>query len=470
MCDFGSKNSDPLDETYQAPYFVIGIFLVYFWSQLWIKLVAWKPALRTKERFVNFWVFTSIALVYFYVLGVKGMYKEVLEPTKWLDPEKTEFYVERIIAKDLAVCNDTKEDQEAFKNWEEEAKLDQGLRWMSILSPVWTFGTIVVCLAHTYFHVDRVHKNNVAISETQDSEKVYALSEANISHESIIWVLALPAIYGLMAMKSVIRMQQVAVNHIGTNGVKRFRNYDHREFLLTQISETNAYVGDFYETWCLIALGRLLLRMLAKATDKQAEDFFMGGAKGKKGLGAVKEDLTEPLVGAVDEVSMVGIKSFYFVCVLQAIWYIFGCQMTYSGFEPKYFKMGSNDEGNGIFWQSKFYDPAYYLDYGAGLVASCVAIYDLIALEHHFLKFYEKIDFEKVKAKFWATKVLVSLAFLQSIVKHLMPLSEVRANLLFSSLLCVECFFIALSHIYAWGHNEKWLSVEAGMKEKFLST
>merc|ERR1712087_1022018 len=63
--------------------------------------------------------------------------------------------------------------------------------------------------------------------------------------------------------------------------------------------------------------------------------------------------------------------------------------------------------------------------------------------------------------KFWGTKILVSIAFLQTIVFMLpMPpfkdMSTVQMNLTYSTLICYECLLISLLHMYAWRSTEDW--------------
>merc|ERR1712125_317011 len=66
--------------------------------------------------------------------------------------------------------------------------------------------------------------------------------------------------------------------------------------------------------------------------------------------------------------------------------------------------------------------------------------------------------------KFWGTKILVSIAFLQSIAVSVLPpfsmWSEIRQNLFYSSLLCLQCFFVSVFHAFAWPASESWYFCE----------
>merc|ERR1739848_750611 len=78
-------------------------------------------------------------------------------------------------------------------------------------------------------------------------------------------------------------------------------------------------------------------------------------------------------------------------------------------------------------------------------------------VEHQFESFLESFH---PSAKFWSTKILVSLAFLQSLILAVLPpfshWTESRTNLFYASVLCTECFFLALLHLKAWDRNEGW--------------
>ena len=96
---------------------------------------------------------------------------------------------------------------------------------------------------------------------------------------------------------------------------------------------------------------------------------------------------------------------------------------------------------------------------GAGFIASCLALYNIVAFEtqlHEWL-----VPFEPFW-KFWGAKILVTLAFLQTFILKiifvdvLQLLSKEQEMLLYSSLVCIECLPIALLHCKAWRHTSSW--------------
>ena len=76
-------------------------------------------------------------------------------------------------------------------------------------------------------------------------------------------------------------------------------------------------------------------------------------------------------------------------------------------------------------------------------------------------------------AKFWGTKVLVSIAFIQSLVLYLPPFnswSPTKQNLFYASALSLECFIVALLHLASWGHTEHWYNKPEYEKVKIAAS
>merc|ERR1712217_966981 len=100
---------------------------------------------------------------------------------------------------------------------------------------------------------------------------------------------------------------------------------------------------------------------------------------------------------------------------------------------------------------------AHWFFYGAGFIASFAAIGNLIDIETVFHKQLEEV---RTFLKFWGTKVLVSIAFLQSLLMEAMPpfsqWSETRRTMMYCAMLCLECFIVAIVHLQAWSPYERW--------------
>merc|ERR1712048_1309074 len=102
-------------------------------------------------------------------------------------------------------------------------------------------------------------------------------------------------------------------------------------------------------------------------------------------------------------------------------------------------------------------EKAHYFFLGMGTIASAVAIQNIITVEHTFG--HKFLSMFNPSRKFWSAKVLVSLAFMQTCLLYVPPLSsmsETKQNMFYSSAICCECFFISLFHLLAWNHTEKW--------------
>merc|ERR1712100_579850 len=94
---------------------------------------------------------------------------------------------------------------------------------------------------------------------------------------------------------------------------------------------------------------------------------------------------------------------------------------------------------------------------GAGFIASFAAIGNIMIIEEDF----EHLLLEfRPSLKFWGTKILVSLAFLQSILISIFLTpngwGEIQSNLFYSSMLCLECLLIAIFHLKGWAADEEW--------------
>merc|ERR1711934_436968 len=122
---------------------------------------------------------------------------------------------------------------------------------------------------------------------------------------------------------------------------------------------------------------------------------------------------------------------------------------------PEYFNRSETHPG--MFQEEEIKATAHNFFLGAGFIASFAAIGNIMIIEedfHHLLTEF------RPALKFWGTKILVSLAFLQSILisVFLTPRgwSEIQSDLMYSSCLGLECLLIAIFHIKGWKAEEEW--------------
>merc|ERR1712187_978322 len=91
-----------------------------------------------------------------------------------------------------------------------------------------------------------------------------------------------------------------------------------------------------------------------------------------------------------------------------------------------------------------------------GFITSTAAIVNVISLERslhrHLIPF-------RAEHKFLSVKIMVSIAFMQSITMSLFSayLTQTQSRLLYSSLICYEVHILSWFHLHAWPLKEPWL-------------
>ncbi|CAK0827305.1 unnamed protein product [Prorocentrum cordatum] len=151
---------------------------------------------------------------------------------------------------------------------------------------------------------------------------------------------------------------------------------------------------------------------------------------------------------SVSNLAMLGIWSFVISCACSSCWVLAAVLLEEAaGAGSELGQMIRSGSENVRFFAS-----------GMGCVASSVAICNMIKIERTF--HIELANFGPF-LKFWGTKILVSIAFLQTIV-FMIPvppfkdMTIVQANVTYSTLICYECLVIALLHMHAWKCDEAW--------------
>jgi len=436
---------------YQAPIVSAAIGVAFIWSHVGIYLEkewGWKIPL-----YLHYYGFLYTMLFYLTAVGMHGMVHDIMIPSNWLHPEATEHFVREVMVEngDMTDLNDTT--STVYQEWFAESDMSefQRLKWFSMLSPLWVFLTIAVCVYHTHLHVQKIRN-------TGDGT-VGKLCDAP-QHDQTIKVLALPVVYGLMSFKAACRMWQVMINHVPAQHthavdvdapVVLFHGYVERKSFLFEMYEANFMVGDIYETIALVTFGHLVMGVMKKKIDAMREQFELTNNN---------KDYThyvDQLVISMTTLTVAGVKLFAMSCFLQGVYTIIITTMAFDfpGVAPGLF---SRDEANlGLAQQesTKTFMHDFFL--GAGFIASFAAIGNIMIIETDYEDLLEEF---RPAYKFWGTKVLVSLAFLQSILisVFLTPRgwSVVQSNLFYAAALCLECFLIALFHMVGWGANEEW--------------
>lgn len=189
-----------------------------------------------------------------------------------------------------------------------------------------------------------------------------------------------------------------------------------------EVYEANYEVADLYEAWALFAFSRVCTRFV-KTKLRGPESLR---------LGTMLENNT-----------LLGIKFFVGFYMFKALFYVFRNYWT-----------------RGLCASSSWAcvgvgDP--YLE-GAAFLVSTIAIANIVSFEGAF---HEELHEFEPKLKFIGVKLLVSACFMQKaafavIFGSLAGYSEVQVNLIYSSMISIELFPIALLKWRAWKPSQLW--------------
>jgi hypothetical protein len=237
-------------------------------------------------------------------------------------------------------------------------------------------------------------------------------------------------------------------------------------------AETCLWIADLYEAWALYQFGLLTLELLGDVFEKKAIDFEKGTTETRSEATALKR--AHP---SIFKLANLGIITFVLVSVLDVAVAIF------------YIVFGSNMPN----FVSAFNSAQSAFDL-SGFLASCTAIYSVYVVEHEF---HDQLEEFCPFVKFLTVKILVSFAYgqqyffealqaiysfcpaIQPAIDHvpvlgtLVKFNNAEFYAFYSALLIIECFFIALMHLWAWHHDEEWyeeFNVEDSKKPKLIAT
>jgi len=278
-------------------------------------------------------------------------------------------------------------------------------------------------------------------------------------HDLVIQILALPMVYSLMALSAVLRMWRLMSNSFGEiegDWHEDWQNsWERTRAKALQIYEADYAVADLYESWALHHFAVLAMALLRQSFDSTSSQLQRSAADLDANSNNMFQAWALTLKGmhkSVSNLAMLGIWSFVISCTCSSF-YILGAVMCQNLF--------GDDSGIGQLIRRNV-EKISFFTYGMGCVASSVAICNMIQIERTF--HIELLRFGPF-LKFWGTKILVSIAFLQTIVFQLpvppfKDMSTVQMNVTYSTLICYECLLISLLHMYAWSPREPWYADE----------
>lgn len=400
----------------------------------------------------------------------KSSYR-ILQPTSYLDPEIL---------------------RERFRNetelpiwWEEEVKHMVNveslglLRYFSLSSPIFLCLTFLVSLLNTGRHVARMLIRG-------------GLMRQNPGMDSSIMIIALPMIACMMSFRSVTRMWMICSNST-VGSLATVEDFQGRATWLARLVvcqnnyETNFLMSDLYESWALLHFANLALSIIENEHRRRH-------SRMRDSTMQLEEKRTE----SINLLTKQGIYLFNGTCFLEAAYSLlttsveaffggersmqFNERVYRSRSHVHYFFLGTwpcliHSKGHGN--QSEtvqllggrplfrcFKDLLGALrshlslpkTRGMGTIASTAAIGNVVTVE---LTFKDLLRDFRPSAKFWSTKILISIGFIQTLLLEIPPLSShlsiTERDLFYASLLCLECFFVSLLHVIAWDPREPWL-------------
>lgn len=264
----------------------------------------------------------------------------------------------------------------------------------------------------------------------------------NVLRDKAIQIMLLPVIYSCVAYSNVIRLMNLFTGAADLCSTEWTLNFKEKKEYTLALYEANLSMADFYEAIALFHFTSL--------TVGHIKETFLREAHKRSNLERTKSEINrnDPVIRVTEVMSGLvtsGVMSFCITCML-----VFGRGLHLV------FQMAINKQVVTPAEEGSL--PAMLS--GAGLVASTVAIGNVVRVE---IEFHHELEAFQPAAKFWSTKVIVSIAFIQEAALGLlgntsiMPadrvLSPLQINLLYCSLMCYEVLLVALLHVVAWPPN-----------------
>eukprot|EP00929_Paragymnodinium_shiwhaense_P009582 TRINITY_DN113795_c0_g1_i1.p1 TRINITY_DN113795_c0_g1~~TRINITY_DN113795_c0_g1_i1.p1 ORF type:complete len:438 (-),score=92.61 TRINITY_DN113795_c0_g1_i1:54-1367(-) len=316
--------------------------------------------------------------------------------------------------------------------------------------------TFALCAAQTVSHIEAIRAG-----------------EAVQRHDRVVQILALPVVYGAMAMAAASRVLVVAseeglpalriqdvdvetdefISHAyKTAAMEGAKDVSAAVHLALARSETSYLVADLYEAWVLYQFLSLTLDVLWTALQRRAQSQDAEERLGAQALVKVH--------GATENLSWLGPYCFLLICIGQCGWSLYTLNVT----------ADKSTWGDWLGVMSQFE--------AAGFLASGAAIFDVAVVERHFHDFFAGYS---PMLKFVTVKILVSFSFFQRgifgalktltgtlpdttkkvlnaspFLGSIVKMGVVEFELFFAAIIMLECTFVAMLHWCAWNAAEDW--------------
>jgi len=321
--------------------------------------------------------------------------------------------------------------------------LFKGLRYMCILSPVSVVLTYVVTLLQVWRH-------HLPRRRGFDEELRWYPSH---SHDLAMQVVAMPEVYGILALDSVVVMMQLmtgqAFSAVAAPGHAAHAMARHAHHMSLMTFHSNMEVADLYEAWalrhfarlCLMRIGRRIRReapLLQRMIERDRLELVPGRSTQLEVLENPEACLFKPL----EATTGMGLKVFVYTYGLKSVYMLL---LTILSDAPFFIDLPKN------FPAAASLVPCVQ---GAAFLASTIAIYNLVVLEHSFKHLLKSAGFTPV-LKFWGVKALVSITFIQRLVmdivmSKLLNYTDEQIDLCYACAICMQVLPLSLLTALAW--------------------
>lgn len=315
---------------------------------------------------------------------------------------------------------------------ETESFVENSYLWyLSLLTPVWLVGTFFVSCGHQLKMLCRgkdLHGEHI--------DGMHAIS-------------ALPQVYCLMAFwahchcwQTVAYGPVLAVQHWGT--------FEHTAAALQLAYQAAIGCADLYEAVVIYLFAFVTLQVLDFHTRTLSPT---GGSQVERQRTPKTTELLL-LMDLRQSTVVVGISWFCVICFGWAL-YMMLPVLVYDFYNSKREHWILNQ----IYTEKQQTTASVYVN-AAGGFTSCIAIQNLVSLEMNHKNALHDMNFNAV-TKFLSAKILVSIVFIQDIIFSFVlasAFSQTTKYLFQSSLLCFECFCLAILHCFAWRTTESWVN------------
>jgi len=273
------------------------------------------------------------------------------------------------------------------------------------------------------------------------------------SHDLAMQVVAMPEVYGVLALDSVMVMMQLVTGQAfstvtapGHAAHAMARRVTHMS-LMTYHS--NMEVADLYEAWalrhfgrlCLMRIGRRIRRevpLLQRMIERDRKELVPGGATELEVLENPEACLFKPL----EATTGMGLKVFVYTYGIKSTYILL---LTILSGEPFLIDLTK------VFPAAGSLVPCVQ---GAAFLASTIAIYNLVVLEHSFKHLLKTAGFTPI-LKFWGVKALVSITFIQRllmdiVMSKLLNYTNEQIDLCYACAICLQVLPLSLLTAWAW--------------------